>query len=243
MLVYRGAAAAAAAACGKPRADASADARSRWAAAQQSRDETNDARRPTTASVIERLGNAQTSTCHAFALLCSIHPPTAMNSSYSASPTTFIVWIAGKSRMARVEVRDEGEEAPAAAGAKEEQYFDANFDWIANEKLRNGAKYVYPVAYKVYVVMDWIGEKVAYALGATQSRFQYAVDEYHRQERRNARKAELERQRMLEKARRQGIAGGDAGDDRDGSCPYVPPVITTEVVRPAPGGLTHSSSI
>lgn len=122
--------------------------------------------------------------------------------------------------------------APPESGA---QYYDANFEWIPNGPLRTGAKAVYPAAYKTYLVMDWIGEKVAWVLGATQSRFQYAVDEHHRQERRKARKEELERQRLLEKARRHGIPGlgGDNDDDDDDAgCPYVPPVITTNVVRP-----------
>lgn len=134
--------------------------------------------------------------------------------------------------MTGIPVRDEHSSSTDAHAT----YYDANLDWIKNDTLRSGVKYVYPAAKKVYLVMDWIGEKVAYAIGATQSRFQYAVDEYNRQERRKARKEELERQRLLEKARRQGLAGGDlGGDDDDGlGCPYVPPVITTEVVGPPP---------
>eukprot|EP00757_Euglenozoa_sp_SAG-D1_P020620 gene20621-7567_t len=40
--------------------------------------------------------------------------------------------------------------------------------------------------------MDKIGEKVANALGITQSRYQYALDEFNRQQQKKLRAAQLQ---------------------------------------------------
>ena len=117
-------------------------------------------------------------------------------------------------------------------------YYDTNLDWISNPTLNKCARTVYPAAYKTYCIMEWIGGKVAYCIGATQSRFQYAIDEYNRLERRRLRKEEQERQMMLDKARRAGMAAeeedSDVEDEDQLHIPYVRPVLTTDTVVPPP---------
>jgi hypothetical protein len=142
----------------------------------------------------------------------------------------------------RVEVND----------GEEQGYYDTNLNWVPEGKLRTCARYVYPVAYKTYLFMDWVGGKVAYAIGANQSRFQYAVDEYYRQERKKARKEAVERQRRIDRERRAGMlaeedesegdddeqelmeaggSGGTSGKKRP-HIPYVPPVLTSTTIIP-----------
>ena len=115
----------------------------------------------------------------------------------------------------------------------ETAYYDADFTWIGNNTIRSAAKTVYPAAYRAYVICDWIGEKVANGLGLTSSRFQYAVDEYHRLERKKQRKVELARQQELEAIREKGLLG-TIEDDDDDDLPYVPPVVTQKVTSQQP---------
>ena len=75
------------------------------------------------------------------------------------------------------------------------QYYDTDFSWIQVQSVRVGAQQIFPYVCKVVSVMDSIGGVVARGLGLTNSRFQYAVDEYYRRERRRLRKEEQERQR------------------------------------------------
>jgi len=77
-------------------------------------------------------------------------------------------------------------------------YYDNDFSWINNTTARAVVTKVYPTAYKVYEWMDWMGGKVAWCLGLTQSRFQYAIDEAERIERRKRRKEEKRQQRAME---------------------------------------------
>eukprot|EP00754_Rhynchopus_humris_P001137 Rhum_TRINITY_DN10711_c0_g1::Rhum_TRINITY_DN10711_c0_g1_i1::g.39752::m.39752 len=57
---------------------------------------------------------------------------------------------------------------------------------------------VEPVLYQTYCVMDYVGEKVADALGITESRFQYAIDEHDRQMQRRRKKEQYLRTKLLE---------------------------------------------
>jgi hypothetical protein len=122
-------------------------------------------------------------------------------------------------------------------------YYDVSFDWIKNESLRVGVTRVYPYACKVVGVMEWIGGKVANATGLTQSRFQYAVDEYYRRERKRHEKELLEEAILVQRARERGLLRKSVvrpdgtveivDDDSDDDVPYAPPVVTRSVPRPA----------
>ena len=125
-----------------------------------------------------------------------------------------------------------GAPQPAEAARGPSGYYDVNFDWVPTSTLRSGARTVYPTLHKVYCAMDYIGEKLANGLGLTQSRYQYAVDEYNRREERKRRKAEMERQRKMEEEIANGFMSydEDANDENDGlGIPYVPPLVTTRV--------------
>lgn len=112
-----------------------------------------------------------------------------------------------------------------AAAATNRQYYDVSFDWVGNQPVRTGLVKAYPYARKVVDGMDWLGGKVANALGLTSSRFQYAVDEYWRREKKKHRKDMLERQLQEERER----AARSALDDDD-DVPYAPPVVTQEII-------------
>lgn len=110
--------------------------------------------------------------------------------------------------------------SPATATAPTTQYYDVNFDWIQVKPLRTSVKKVYPYVCKVLGGMEWIGGKVAYGLGLTQSRFQYAVDEHYKRERRKQKREMEEAALMLQRAREKGLLNED--DD----VPYAPKLVT-----------------
>ena len=108
---------------------------------------------------------------------------------------------------------------PEASPAAKSGYYDTDFDWIKNDRARTVVAAVYPTAYKVYAWMDWMGGKIAGVLGLTQSRFQYAIDEHDRIERRKRRKEE----------QRQTRANEEAAYYRDRMETYVPSMATQKV--------------
>ena len=73
---------------------------------------------------------------------------------------------------------------------------------------------VEPVLYQMYVTADYLGEKVADALGVTESRFQYVIDEHDRQMRRKRKKEQYIRKKLLEERekerKRLGLANPNA---------------------------------
>lgn len=100
------------------------------------------------------------------------------------------------------------------------EYYDAKLDWVTERfYLRKTAEAVYPYAQKAFRFMDKLGGKFAHGLGLTSSRFQYALDEYNRRERKMYEK--MERENAKEKAikHQQGLV-----DEDDSRMPYVPPV-------------------
>lgn len=118
-------------------------------------------------------------------------------------------------------------------GSSNAKYYDTDFQWIGNKSVRKGVTTVYPYAHRVYLGMEWLGGKIADGLGITQSRFQYAVDEYNRRERRKRDKEALERERMLQRAR-------ELGEEDEEPMPYAPPVLLEE--HPVTSIMAPSSS-
>lgn len=117
-------------------------------------------------------------------------------------------------------------------------YRDVDFSWIPTITLQKTAKFVYPVCNRTMQVMENIGGVIVHTFGLNQSRFQYAVDEYHRRERARVEKEQMaykqERQRVLERAR-QGLDDDDEEDDAEDSggsgryCPPMPPLVSERV--------------
>eukprot|EP00999_Lentomonas_sp_LEN2_P000524 NODE_1525_length_826_cov_73.865522_g1477_i0.p1 GENE.NODE_1525_length_826_cov_73.865522_g1477_i0~~NODE_1525_length_826_cov_73.865522_g1477_i0.p1 ORF type:complete len:191 (+),score=41.12 NODE_1525_length_826_cov_73.865522_g1477_i0:150-722(+) len=83
-------------------------------------------------------------------------------------------------------------------------------------------------AYRAYLVADKIGEKVAGFLGITDSRFQYAVDEYNRQQEREA-AAKARQERELARRRQRRIdAGLESTDDPEQPDTTIPGPLPVE---------------
>eukprot|EP01004_Peranema_trichophorum_P010148 NODE_8908_length_635_cov_26.414062_g8283_i0.p1 GENE.NODE_8908_length_635_cov_26.414062_g8283_i0~~NODE_8908_length_635_cov_26.414062_g8283_i0.p1 ORF type:complete len:169 (+),score=48.80 NODE_8908_length_635_cov_26.414062_g8283_i0:66-509(+) len=68
-------------------------------------------------------------------------------------------------------------------------------DKIKNPKARQAWNVAFRGLYRTYVMADKAGEKIAGVLGITDSRYQYAIDEYNRIQQR---KKELEEQEILD---------------------------------------------
>jgi hypothetical protein len=93
--------------------------------------------------------------------------------------------------------------------------------------------------------MESIGGVIVNTFGLNQSRFQYAVDEYHRRERIRIEKEQQvykrERQRILERAR-QGLDNDDDAEDDDDVdsasyyCPPMPHLVSEKVPLRSSGG-------
>lgn len=133
-------------------------------------------------------------------------------------------------------LKPEGRKLADTAGS--EHYYDADFSWIKVQSVKVGAQRIFPYVCKVADVMDSIGGVVARGLGLTNSRFQYAVDEYYRRERRKLRKEEQERQREMQRKREEGLL-----DEDDEALPYCPPIVTQRVkVEVAPPAAKEEST-
>ena len=118
----------------------------------------------------------------------------------------------------------------------EEEYYDVDLSWAMLKPLTNGVALAFPYAIKAINVMDSIGGYVSRKLGLTQSRFQYAVDEYYRLEKQKLEKQAAEkRQKRLEQQQSRYNKNDDSGSshesvDDDGEAPpYCPPLISIEV--------------
>ena len=87
--------------------------------------------------------------------------------------------------------------APLLSDEAQIQYYDTTaLDWLpANGKIRSAAETIFPYAQKALKGMDWLGGKIANGLGLTSSRFQYAIDEYERRERRHLEREAMSRAR------------------------------------------------
>eukprot|EP01064_Diplonema_japonicum_P009015 TRINITY_DN16499_c0_g1_i1.p1 TRINITY_DN16499_c0_g1~~TRINITY_DN16499_c0_g1_i1.p1 ORF type:complete len:157 (+),score=23.66 TRINITY_DN16499_c0_g1_i1:49-519(+) len=95
------------------------------------------------------------------------------------------------------EAKDREEPTPEAEG-----YYSASPEWyevpFKYEVVEKTWRAVYPVLYQMYATADYLGEKVADALGITQSRFQYAIDEHDRQLARKTKKEAYIKKKLLE---------------------------------------------
>jgi len=76
--------------------------------------------------------------------------------------------------------------APQAA------YYEKRDGFFEKPQVQKAVKIVTDVAYKAYLLADKAGEKIANFLGITDSRFQYAVDEYNRLQRLRERKEQTQ---------------------------------------------------
>lgn len=99
------------------------------------------------------------------------------------------------------------------------RYYDADFTWVPAGLLRRSVVACYPVGKKVVNTMEWIGGKVVHICGLDQSRFQYAVDEYYRQQRKKQAEETRERELFLDRVRQ------NATLDDDLAVPYAPPLM------------------
>eukprot|EP00755_Sulcionema_specki_P028985 Sspe_Gene.91130::Locus_62595_Transcript_1_1_Confidence_1.000_Length_641::g.91130::m.91130 len=110
----------------------------------------------------------------------------------------------GKLEEGEADVRDAGNsgEGQSAGG-----YYAEDAPWykypLKYDSVQRVWSRVGPALYRVYVIADAIGEKVADALGITQSRFQYAIDEHNRQMRKKRRKEQQIRKKILEERERE----------------------------------------
>lgn len=95
-------------------------------------------------------------------------------------------------------------------------YYDADVSWIPTTALKKVARAAYPACTRTLQVMESIGGVIVNTFGLNQSRFQYAVDEYHRRERVRLEKEQMqyqkEREKMLDRLRR-GIDVISSSDD------------------------------
>ena len=94
-------------------------------------------------------------------------------------------------------------------------YYDVNVSWIPTQPLRNAASYCYPFCYRVLGIMEGIGGVIVNTFGLNQSRFQYAVDEFHRRERVKKDREELRRKRARERFLERASRGADEYDEDD----------------------------
>eukprot|EP01059_Diplonema_ambulator_P003303 TRINITY_DN12984_c0_g1_i2.p1 TRINITY_DN12984_c0_g1~~TRINITY_DN12984_c0_g1_i2.p1 ORF type:complete len:152 (+),score=34.94 TRINITY_DN12984_c0_g1_i2:507-962(+) len=101
-----------------------------------------------------------------------------------------------------IELGGEEEEEGEVAG-----YFEAEPTWyekpLQYEAVAKVWRLVYPVLYQLYSTADYLGEKVADALGITQSRFQYAIDEHNRQLAKKRKKEAYIRKKLLEEREKE----------------------------------------
>eukprot|EP00760_Papus_ankaliazontas_P006518 PhM_4_TR13076/c0_g2_i1/m.75313 len=102
--------------------------------------------------------------------------------------------------MASVEDGLPEEHEASSSNNDKSGYYDTNFEWIKNQRVRRAACKVYPTAMWLWDWGDYLGGKVANALGLTQSRYQYAIDEYNRQQRKKRRKEEKVQKERMERA-------------------------------------------
>jgi hypothetical protein len=126
-------------------------------------------------------------------------------------------------------------DADVRAGA---EYMDAKLDWLPERfYIREAAQKVYPYAAKVLKGMDWLGGKFANGLGLTSSRFQYALDEHNRRERKIQQREEEARARERAIKHQQGLV-----DEDDSRMPYVPPVQLMFLQSGSGGGAAAASA-
>lgn len=110
------------------------------------------------------------------------------------------------------------------------QYYDVDLSWVPETAgLRRVATLCYPAAYRTFCVMEAIGGVIVRSCGLDQSRYQYAVDEYHRRERVKREKEQTRIARNDQKELNKGFGGIDDDDDDCPDAPYVPPVYTERV--------------
>ena len=121
--------------------------------------------------------------------------------------------------------------APSASLPAEDEalgYYDADFSWFGagDTYAKRAAKALYPAAMAALGSMEWVGEKVVSTFGLDQSRFQYAVDEFDRQERRRLHKEQQILNARSEAYRQRGLREGMDDPDEDISdIPYAPPIV------------------
>lgn len=94
-------------------------------------------------------------------------------------------------------------------------YYDVNVGWIPTQPLRTAVSYCYPFCYRVLGIMEGIGGVIVNTFGLNQSRFQYAVDEFHRRERVKKDREELRRKRARERFLERASRGADELDEED----------------------------
>eukprot|EP01063_Lacrimia_lanifica_P008536 TRINITY_DN1559_c0_g5_i1.p1 TRINITY_DN1559_c0_g5~~TRINITY_DN1559_c0_g5_i1.p1 ORF type:complete len:177 (+),score=66.92 TRINITY_DN1559_c0_g5_i1:91-621(+) len=135
-------------------------------------------------------------------------------------------------------VEDVDVECGGAAADDGGAYFQEEAAWylkpLAHPAVQQTWDAVQPVLYNCYVTMDYIGEKVADALGLTQSRFQYVIDEHNRIEERKRKKEDFIRKRLLEERAKERARLGI--DDDVGNAVSMPPTAVHTLQPDAPEG-------